>query len=246
MYEHLLLESGLTQNEVKVYLTLLKLGKSQSGKIVKESNVASGKIYETLNKLLEKGLIELSVENGVKQFSASNPDSLLLFLNEKKEKLEQQTKKVESIIPQLKSLLEFNPQPEGVFLIKSFRGIKPIVYDLFKHTSGEFLVMGVRSSKRNKFNIFWEHWHQQRVKENRKSKLLFSDIGTNYWNFFKNLKLTESRSLSSLSPSAVMIVDSEVFIFSYEEDLTCVHIKSKPIAASFTSFFNSMWKIAKN
>jgi hypothetical protein len=34
-------------------------------------------------------------------------------------------------------------------------------------------------------------------------------------------------------------------IFSYEEEFTCIHIVSPEIAKSFDSFFESMWKIAK-
>ena len=80
MYENLLSEAGLTQSESKVYLALLKLGKSQSGKIVKEANISSGKIYEILEKLSEKGLVETVTENGVKQFIASDPKTILDYI----------------------------------------------------------------------------------------------------------------------------------------------------------------------
>ena len=54
-YENLLRDIGLTDNEIKIYLTLLKLGISTSSKIVENANTSSGKIYETLNKLFNKG-----------------------------------------------------------------------------------------------------------------------------------------------------------------------------------------------
>ena len=245
MYEELLLDSGLTQNEIKAYLTLLKLGKSQSGKIVQESKISSGKIYETLSKLLEKGLIEISVENGIKQFVASNPESLSLYMKEKRDKLDQKAQELEKIIPELNQLRSFGQEMEGVFLVKGFRGIKPLVYELFAKTTGEFLVMGVRSSKNQKFNTFWTHWHNERVRRGRKSRLLFTDRDTEYWRFFQRLKLTKCKSVTSLSPSAVMVVNDNTFIFSYQEELTCVHIISAAIAQSVASFFDSMWKIAR-
>ena len=41
------------------------------------------------------------------------------------------------------------------------------------------------------------------------------------------------------------IIDNNVFIFSYEEEITCIHIVSNPISVSFRLFFDDLWKIAK-
>ncbi len=245
MYESILLELGLTVNEIKVYLALLKIGKSQSGKIVKESRVSSGKIYESLHKLQKKGLIELTVENGIKRFMASNPESLLLYMNEKKNKIEEKTKELEKIIPSLKDLFSYNNIEEGVFLIKGFRGIKPIIYETLKDCKNEIKVQGIRSSKEMKYNIFWQHWHAERAKLKINAKVIFSDKGSNYWKFFKNLNFTKTRTITSISPSAIMVIENNVFIFSYEDDFTCVHIISPNIAKSFSGVFDSLWLISK-
>ncbi|MFA6460864.1 MAG: helix-turn-helix domain-containing protein [Candidatus Woesearchaeota archaeon] len=246
MYEELLLESGLTQNEIKVYLSLLKKGKSQSGILVQESKISSGKIYETLNKLLDKGLVEVTVENGVKQFQATNPKSLLMYMQERKEKIDLQTNKLEMILPELQKIRQMESSAEGVFLIKGVRGIKPLVYEVLSKARNEIKIMGVRSSKNKVYNTFWTHWHHERVKLHKKAKLLFADQGTPYWNFFKGLRLTEIRSITSLSPSAIMIIDEHCFLLSYDPEFTCIHIVSPAIAKSFDSFFESMWKIAQN
>jgi len=245
MYEENLLSIGLTQNEVRVYLTLLKVGKTQSGKLTQEAGVSSGKIYETLTKLIDKGLVGVSTQNGVKQFHAANPDSLLLYMREREKKVLEQTQQLESIIPDLKKIKQFAGPEEGVYLIKGFRGIKPIVYELISQGKGEFKVFGVRSSKNKTYNTFWTHWHQERVKNHKKARLLFADRETSYWKFFKMIKFTQIRSVSSLSPSAIMVIDEHTFIFSYDEEFTCIHIISLPIARSFESFFESLWNIGK-
>ena len=46
----LLEKIGLTRNESLVYITLLKLGTSKTGNILKQSNLNSGKIYEILER----------------------------------------------------------------------------------------------------------------------------------------------------------------------------------------------------
>ncbi len=42
---------GLTRNEALVYLTLLRIGSSKAGEIIKQSGINSGRIYETFESL---------------------------------------------------------------------------------------------------------------------------------------------------------------------------------------------------
>ena len=246
MHEKLLIDAGLTQNEARVYLALIKTGKAQSGKIVQEAAISSGKVYETLYKLIDKGLVEVVIENGVKQFHASDPKSIIIYMDEQKNKLQEQTKKLQKIVPELQKIKEFREPPENVYLIKGFRGIKPIVYRIMQEAQSDVKIMGVRSSKSRKFNIFWQHWHKERVHLKKKARMLFTDRDTEYWNFFKDLKFTKICSIPSLSPSAIMIIDNHCFIFSYDLEFTCIHICSPAIAKSFSSFFEGLWNIGES
>ncbi|MCD4759848.1 hypothetical protein K8R33_03095 [archaeon] len=244
MYENLLTEAGLTNSEAKVYLALLKIGKSQSGNIIKEAKISSGKIYEILEKLTNKGLVETVTENGVKQFIASEPKTILDYMKDKEQDIITKTKKLEKIIPDLQKIKK--PEIlENVYLIRGFRGIEPIMHEILENTRDEIKIMGIRSSKNRKFNAFWLRWHKKRIKLRREVRALFSDRNTTYWKEFKKMKFTTTKSLETLSPSAIMIIGNHSFIFSYEEEFTCIHIISKQTANSFNSFFNSLWKIAK-
>jgi sugar-specific transcriptional regulator TrmB len=62
---------GLTKNEGKVYLTLLKTGTSKTGNLLKNSGLNSGKIYEILDSLKRKGLISETELDGTRHFSPS-------------------------------------------------------------------------------------------------------------------------------------------------------------------------------
>jgi HTH-type transcriptional regulator, sugar sensing transcriptional regulator len=243
MYEEFLEGTGLTKNEARVYLTLLKIGKAKSYAIVKDSGISSGKIYETLSKLSNKGLIKSVIENGVKHFIANKPESLFDYLKQKELELHDKEQHLEKILPQLQNLRRIDENPEEVSLVKGFRGILPIVYSALEKGT-EVKVMGVRSSKDVQFNNFWKNWHRRRIELKKNAQMLFSDKDTEYWKFFKKQKYTEVRETLSFSPSAVMIIDNECFLFSYEEEFTCIHIISKSIAKSFTGFFDGLWKMA--
>lgn len=246
MYEKHLVDAGLTQNEAKVYLALLKMGKSSSGKLVKEAAIAGGKIYETLYKLVNKGLVEVIIENGVKKFIAADAQSLLLYMEERKNKVVRETNKLAEIVPELQKLQELQESPENVYLIKGIRGIKPLVYKVLSEGKEEAKIMGVRSSKNTTFNIFWQHWHKERVRLGKKARMLFTDRNTPYWEFFTQLNLTKIKSTPSrISPSAIMVMDDHSCIFSYDEEFTCIYIRSSSIAKSFTSFFEGLWSIGQ-
>jgi sugar-specific transcriptional regulator TrmB len=59
---------GLTENEVKIYSALLKLGESTSGQIVKESDLRTGRLYNILESLKNKGFISEITKNNIKYF----------------------------------------------------------------------------------------------------------------------------------------------------------------------------------
>jgi sugar-specific transcriptional regulator TrmB len=243
MYEELLSECGLTKNESLAYLTLLRIGKSKSGEIVREAGISGGKIYETLYKLVDKGIVKYVNENGVKYFMANDPDSLILYVKERERKLIEKEKELEKVLPSLSGLKREDSSFESVFLIKGIRGISNVVYEVLeKGTSVK--VMGVRSSKDERYNNFWMNWHRKRVEMKKEAKMLFSDKKTDYWKFFKGLKYTQVKEILHFSPSAIMIIDNHSFIFSYDKELICIHIVSEPIAKSFSNFFDDLWKIA--
>ena len=97
-------EIGLTRNESLVYLTLLRIGTSKTGEILKQSNLNSGKIYEILESLKIKGLVSESVINNIKHFTASPPLQLNEYIKVKKDNLRKDEHLIESLIPELNKI----------------------------------------------------------------------------------------------------------------------------------------------
>ena len=54
--------AGLTGNEIKVYLALLELGSVTAGEILKKIEIHRGAVYDTLDKLMEKGLVSYVIK----------------------------------------------------------------------------------------------------------------------------------------------------------------------------------------
>ena len=54
----LIKQAGLTENEAKVYLSLIELGKSNVGKIADKSRVHRTNVYDSLKSLKKKNLVK--------------------------------------------------------------------------------------------------------------------------------------------------------------------------------------------
>jgi sugar-specific transcriptional regulator TrmB len=101
--ENVLQQLGLTRNESRVYLALLKLGSATAVEITKLSHVHRVNVYDTLERLREKGLISTIFQGKKRIYEAANPRQLLKLVNEKQELIQQ-------ILPQLD--LEFRAEKE--------------------------------------------------------------------------------------------------------------------------------------
>src|SRR3989344_8460575 len=116
MNKESLKEVGISEREIKVYLALLKTGRTATGNLIKESGVSASKIYQTLDKLVSKGLASYVIISKTKYFSASNPENLIGLIDEKK-------KAIQEVIPELK---EIEKKRENIQEAEVYEGIKGI------------------------------------------------------------------------------------------------------------------------
>ena len=247
MNEKLLEEIGLTKGEIKVYLSLLKLGETTTGKIIEEAQISSGKIYEILDKLIKKGLASYSIKEKTKYFSAASPNRILDYVYEKEKSLKE---KESELLKELPNLLEIGKVGEKKYetnLFLGLKGIRTAIFEALEDLSleGEVLAMGIVSSKDEKYNIMWEAWHTERIRRKINCEAIFSDKNTVYFKVLKKMKFTEIRVLSGITPSAIDIIGERVLVFTYGNEPSCLSVTNPEIAQSFRTFFDTLWKIAK-
>lgn len=234
-------ELGLTDGEIKVFLALFDLGLSTKTPIAKKSKVSQSKVYEILDRLIEKGLVSEILKNNVKHFQAELPSRLKDYLNNKKKKLEFQEKIVQDLIPQLEMKRRKKEGEYSAVVFKGVEGIKTALREMLDE-GNEFLAMGVRSSKKEVYNRAILHWHNKRIKKKINARVIFSEKG-DYLEKYKKMKFTKIKYLPDITPSAVGILGERVIICTFEEELNCLLIKSKDVSDSFKQFFESLWKI---
>ncbi len=125
MYETSLESIGLSPNEAKIYEALVHIGKSSVSQISKKSNIHRRNVYDSLNRLLEKGLIFQIFQAGENIYGAVNPDKLLEIVHEKE-------MEIEKIMPTLKMAYNQKPTEEVAFIYKGLEGYKNYMRDLVR------------------------------------------------------------------------------------------------------------------
>lgn len=248
MNERLLHGIGLTEGEIKVYLALLKLGETTTGKVIKEAQISSGKIYEILYKLIDKGLASYIIKEKTRHFTAASPNRIFDYLHEKGRKLKDKEEKLRKELPSLILMQDAVKKGHETRLFRGIKGIRTAIFEALQELSegDEVLAMGIMSSKKEIYNLLWKNWHKERIKKKIICKALFSDRGSKYYNYFKRIKFTEVRVIKGITPSAIDVMGDNVLIFTYEKGPSVLSISNPEVARSFTSFFNNMWDNSEN
>src|SRR5271157_1977171 len=116
--ENILEEIGLSKNESKVYLALLKFGKMRLKEITDATVLHRQNALDSLDRLHARGLIGVGLEGKRKAYSAVNPDRLRVIIEEKEKRLEQ-------MLPALLSLAESKDKPK-IDIFDGPEGLKTI------------------------------------------------------------------------------------------------------------------------
>src|SRR3989344_9332163 len=116
---------GLSKNEAKIYETLLHEGESPVGHLAIKSGVHRRNVYDTLNRLTEKGLAFEILENPENKYKAVDPNKFSEMLEEKQQQLF-------SVMPDMEKLYGSLPHQEGVFIYRGIEGWKNYMRDILR------------------------------------------------------------------------------------------------------------------
>lgn len=241
---------GLTEGEIKVYESLLSIGKSATGKIMKKSNISSSKVYLILDKLIQKGLVSFVVENGVKHFQATNPKAILDYIEERKNELDETKWQFAKIVDKISSFVKEDEESAQVY--KGLRGISiaynNILSGLKKGDYYSFFAISPEEAEDKKSVEFLTKFHMKRVELGVNVRVIAnSAIEKLYKKKHVLRKLYSIKHHDLTLPVGVVIgKDRLLFITFVGSNSTAYEIISKPMALRYQEFFDKLWKIAKN
>lgn len=234
---------GLSPNEAKAYETLLNLGRASINTLAVEADIHRRNVYDSIAKLIKKGLVAEEFVSGTKYVRAINPSRLLDIVREKESK-------INSVLPSLQKRFEQKSSKEGAIVYKGIEGFKNYLSDILEVNEPVYLIGAKALWLDERLQYFLPKFDKQRIKQgihfkhifDYEVKLMSPDILKLRMNEYKFLPKEYSSSV------AIDIFGDRVVTFygvspgHLPEDPVQFNIVSKQIADGYKKYFNFMWK----
>mgnify|MGYP001559416004 CR=1 FL=1 len=244
LYEKLQL-IGLSERESRVYIELLGLGSTTTSRLIRKTGIASSKIYDVLEKLIQKGLVTFIIKNNKRNFQATNPEKLINLIKEKEEIIAE-------ILPSLKEKFVKTKEEVRAEIYKGKEGWKSIFEDILREKN-DVLFIGFGFKARESLPYYMNHFYEKLQNNNQKLKILLVynnetiklkkvfGIHKNIKVRFLPEKITNLMSIYVYSDKVVIIPITS----SIETSPELVLIRSKESADSYRQYFEWLWDLAR-
>lgn len=235
---------GMTPIEAKIYKELLFLKESQIGQIIERTGLHRGTVYNSLQKLYEKGFVSLIKKDGKGYYHTTDIKIFHKKIDDEKTRLQELDSKIKEIkeISQMHESFE-KPNIEILIGADGFKSFFKDLYDYSYLTKKEYLFMG--RGNEIIYHLGEEYYSQtQELKKNLKlkcrvilneiarkekvGKLVYGDVKYINW--------------KHQSETSTWIYGNKVVIVIWKANpIKVLIINSKEVRDSYVSFFEEMW-----
>ena len=228
-------ELGLTEYEAKAYVALVRLGKSSSMTISKESGVSYGKIYTVLNSLENKHLVKVVPEK-TKKFVATDPENLMKLI----EKKESMFKDLRERVKGMKKIYEEAPK-EVITIVKGKKNFYKVVKN---QPRPKKYVYTIRYETERQ--PVWKREHTEYMKQGIDDKALVrytEETRKNIRDWWIKF-MPHTRKIENTGVAMSMVDDKHMFIV-FTKANTIIEITYKPFIKIMKKMFNETYKNAE-
>jgi HTH-type transcriptional regulator, sugar sensing transcriptional regulator len=250
MDSKILEDIGLTEGETKVYLALIHLGQSTSGPITDKSGVSRSKIYNILERLIQKGFVSYIIKEKTRHYLAEDPVKIRGYLDRREDEFASQRKEIDKLIPRLELQKQLEKTRSEAQIYKGFKGVQAITDHVYSRLrKGDlFYNIGVPSYQEDIYHAYWHKDHLRRIKAGIKCKLLFNirtpkEVLKNR-NSYKDCE-ARYMPIRIETPTWILVYKDVSVIIMQGDETMAIEIVNKQIADSFKQYFEAFWAVSK-
>ena len=239
---------GLTEGEARAYIAMLELGSSTVGPIAKKSGISYSKVYEVLQRLIEKGFVSFIIKEKTKYFQAVKPSLLTKFLDRQESEIEKNREMLKQIIPQLEGFRNNREEKQEVEIFVGMKGLRTANEKMFSNVNKKEEALFLYVYKEN-FGEIIDDFYYKLAPFYKQIGIKFKGLGSKEWSkseyIKKNSHFIEARYIDSPLPGTIDIYQDKVLQVAWNKKPIGILIQSKEIAENYRTYFNSLWKTSK-
>lgn len=225
--------AGLTGNESKTYLELLKRGSISANQLSKKLSFDRTLTYQLLNNLIEKGFVNYVIKKNKKYFEAATPENLLNPIKEKEAI-------IKDLIPELKKVEKIKETAQEINIYEGKEGLRTLMREIIKEKG--FCSFG---STGRAYETLYE---LPRITKQLARKGYFARIIME--SKHKDHRMLEHKNIKAKymdieSEATTTIFGDKISIHLIKEKPIIIIIKNKFIADTYRNHFEILWKFAK-
>ncbi len=252
MKEETLMEVGFSKNEAKVYISLLETGPASATKIAEVSGIHRVNVYDSIEKLKDRGLVGFLHKNGKRVFQASAPEALLNIPKN-------MDIKIKNILPELQLKHHLSPTRSDVEIF--------VGGDFRKNKLLEFLELNAEIKEKRDFlaygmppyivdKILGKEWvdayHLRRQKNKQWMYHIHSYEAKERVKYLNTLPYTKARYVPPEYNQTVetIICGNHIIIVAYPDEpdsrkLVNISINNAQVADAYRKYFWILWEKGK-
>jgi predicted transcriptional regulator len=243
-----LIDSGMTRTEAIIYLEVAKNPKTTIGPIIKRTGLHRGTVYNSLNRLIEKGFLGFTDKDGSRIYYVSGGKVFDGIFDEKEKNLKKDKDKVKKFLEEISDVTGIKNQ-EVVEIFHGCTAFKTIflsMYDDCKKNNYEYIYLGRGGEMMEEVGVvFYSYVQRLKKKMGVKCRIILGEdtIDMKYTKYVHG----KIRHLPTKVKGQVnfWIYGDNIMMVSFKaRPLTIIKIKSEPLAQSLKNYFENLWEIS--
>lgn len=229
---------GLTNAEIKVYLALLELGSTKAGGVIKKTGLQNSVVHLTLQKLVEEGFASYIKKGHTKYYQASDPNTILEFIDKKKERFKE-------ILPKLLAKQKQQEKPQAE-VYEGFKGFKTMLQEFIKDAApgDEYLVFSFYTKPPEEYQKMYNYYKEYEEERFRRGIIVKIIAPQDLAPMISNRK-ADIVYVDYPTPLNTSIFRDAVIFTPWENEQTVFMIRSKQLAEEYRRFFYEIWNREK-
>lgn len=224
-----LLQLGLLDEEINIYLCLLENKPLRVTQIARNLNLARTTVYRFITSLHEKGLVSEFIEHDAKTYTPLPPEQLPQLLQTK---LEQ----IQAIIPELKNIAK-KREPTSVNIYRGKSGVKTVMNDIL-FTNKPYTTLGAIEKYFEDLELVTSIWMKKATKQHLKGRLLDT----------KKVRITKYEQMRILPKGFISEITTVTYgkktaLFIWKKPFYIVTIEDETVTESNRNLFDELWKL---